>query len=191
MCPRGNISQKEQKDSQGTCKFYAKIKTQTGSVDHEKGKCAKHRKSRVVYVLRSSWNKSDYGSQFYLPTTGLKSSGLPLRFRVARFLQLQRWQEIEIAGMVFTFYYFPLFPLKVTWGLAHSSQGRPRTRAFVTIKIYLVVIKASLILDKIRLNIPFNFAITWPFHLFEWAPYGSGTWQNILDKNSWVLDNQI
>ena len=183
MCPRGNISQKEEKDSRGTCKFYAKIKTQTGSVDHEKGKCAKHWKSCVVYVLCSSWNKSDYGPQFYLPTTGLKSSGLPLQFWVARFLQLQRWQEIETGGMV--------FPLKVTWGPGHSSQARPRTRAFVKIKTYLVVIKASLILDKIRLNIPFNFAITWPFHLFQWAPFGSGTWQNVLDINSWVLDNQI
>ena len=34
------------------------------------------------------------------------------------------------------------------------------------IKIYLQVIKANL---KIKLNIPFNFAIPRPFHLFLWA----------------------
>ena len=38
---------------------------------------------------------------------------------------------------------------------------------YMGIKIHLVVIKASLILDKIRFNAPFNFAITWPFYLFE------------------------
>ena len=46
-------------------------------------------------------------------------------------------------------------------------------------------------LDKIRLSIPFNFAIPQPFHLFLRAPFGLGTWQKFLDENSWVLDNQI
>ena len=42
-----------------------------------------------------------------------------------------------------------------------------------------------------KVNIPFNFAIPGPFHLFVWALLGLGTWQNILDNNSWILDNQI
>ena len=57
--------------------------------------------------------------------------------------------------------------------------------------MYLIVIKANLILDKIRLNIPFNFAIPQPLHLFLQTPFGLGTWQNFLDKDSRLLDNQI
>ena len=57
--------------------------------------------------------------------------------------------------------------------------------------MYLMVIKANPILDKIRLNIPFNFTILQPFHLFLQTPFGLGTWQNFLDKNSRLLDNKI
>ena len=46
-------------------------------------------------------------------------------------------------------------------------------------------------MTKIRVNIPFNFAIPGPFHLFVRALLGLGTRQNSLDKNSWILDNQI
>ena len=46
-------------------------------------------------------------------------------------------------------------------------------------------------MTKIRVNIPFNFAIPGPFHLFVRALLGLGTGQNSLDKNSWILDNQI
>ena len=60
-----------------------------------------------------------------------------------------------------------------------------------SIKIYLIVIKANLELDKIRLNIPSHFAMTRPFQLFLQAPFGLGTWQNFLDKNLLVLENQI
>ena len=59
--------------------------------------------------------------------------------------------------------------------------------------MYLIVIKANLILDKIRLNIPFNFAIpllTITF-VFTDSINGLGTWQTFLDKNSRLLDNQI
>ena len=66
------------------------------------------------------------------------------------------------------------------------------TSNYNRIKIYLIVInKANLILDKIMLNIPFNFAMPRPFYLFSHAPFGLGIWQNVFDKNSWVLDNQI
>ena len=128
---------------------------------------------------------------FTCPQLDLKVQGCHYNFKLPGFCSYRDGRKLKQLGWSLLSVIFLLFPLKVTWGLAHSSQGRPRTRAFVKIKIYLVVIKASLILDKIRLNIPFNFAITWPFHLFQWAPFGSGTWQNVLDINSWVLDNQI
>ena len=41
----------------------------------------------------------------------------------------------------------------------------------VEVKFILKVIKANLMLDKISLNIPFNFAIPQSFHLFSPAPF--------------------
>ena len=40
-------------------------------------------------------------------------------------------------------------------------------------------------------GIPFSFAKMGPFHFFLWAPLGFRTWKNFLNKNSWILDNQI
>ena len=41
----------------------------------------------------------------------------------------------------------------------------------VELKFILKVIKANHILDKLRLNIPFNFTILRSFHLFLQAPF--------------------
>ena len=41
----------------------------------------------------------------------------------------------------------------------------------VEVTFILKVIKANLRLDKISLNIPLNFAISWSFHLFLPAPF--------------------
>ena len=47
------------------------------------------------------------------------------------------------------------------------------TSNYSRIEIYLIVTKAHLIFDKIRLNVPFNFAILRPSHLFLQAPFES------------------
>jgi len=56
------------------------------------------------------------------------------------------------------------------------------------IKIYLTLIKANLILEKIRLNIPFNFSIARPFHLFLQAPLQAQVKNNIYKDNN-VIKN--
>ena len=56
--------------------------------------------------------------------------------------------------------------------------------------MYLIVIKANLILDKIRLNIHFNFAILQPFHLFFMSSIWLRNLAKLLDKNCLVSDNQ-
>ena len=48
--------------------------------------------------------------------------------------------------------------------------------------MYLVLIKENLMLDKVRVNNTFNFAIPGPFHLFLSASLGLETWQNFLDN---------
>ena len=37
-------------------------------------------------------------------------------------------------------------------------------------------------MDKIRLNIPFNFAVLGPFHLFSQAPFSLGTLQTFWTR---------
>ena len=112
---------------------------------------------------------------FIYPQLDLKVQGCHYDFELPGFCSYRDGKKLKQLGWSLLSIIFLLFPLKVTWGLAHSSQGRPRTRAFVTIKIYLVVIKASLILDKIRLNIPFNMAIS-----FVWM---SSIWLRNLAKS--------
>ena len=65
------------------------------------------------------------------------------------------------------------------------------TLNYSRVKMYLIVIKAKLIFDKITLNNPFKFAIPHPFYLFLRAPFGVWTWQNVLDKNSWVSTTKL
>ena len=52
----------------------------------------------------------------------------------------------------------------------------------VELKFMLLVIKVNLMLDEIRFNIPFNFAILRPFHLFLRPPIGSRIWHTALLK---------
>ena len=56
------------------------------------------------------------------------------------------------------------------------------------IKIYLILIKASLILEK-RLNIPFNFSTVRPFHLFLRSPFQAQVKNNNIYKDNNVIKN--
>ena len=65
------------------------------------------------------------------------------------------------------------------------------TSNYSRIKIYLIDIKANLILDKIRLNIPFNFAITATISFVLMSFTWLRNLANLSGKTSWILDNQI
>ena len=56
--------------------------------------------------------------------------------------------------------------------------------------MYLIVIKANLILDKIRLNIHFNFAITAAISFVFMSSVWLRNLAKLLDKNCLVSDNQ-
>ena len=55
------------------------------------------------------------------------------------------------------------FPWDKHINFLHLSESCLQIR--VELKLILKVIKANLILDKIRLNVPFNFAIQWSFYV--------------------------
>ena len=54
--------------------------------------------------------------------------------------------------------------------LIRKNTGTIENWLQITVELkFILVIKANLMLDEMRSNIPFNFAILQPFHLFFWS----------------------